>query len=345
MTKVVNIGAIACGGENPVSIQSMTNTDTTDAQATLAQCLRLQNAGCEIVRVSVYNAACVPTISVLKEHLDIPVVADIHFDADLAVASVEAGVDKLRINPGNIGGEDKVRYLADCLKAHRIPVRIGVNAGSLQKDLLAQYGATAQAMVQSALVHAKMLEDCGFYDIVISLKASDVLRTVESFRIISKIVDYPLHVGVTEAGLPEDGIIKNAIGIGSLLLDGIGSTLRVSLTGDPIEEVKAGQTILRSLGLRRDHVDIIACPTCGRCQYNLEEVAQKVRAATRHIKKPLKVAIMGCVVNGPGEATEADIGIAGGKESGVLFKQGKRVRTVSAADMVQTLLDEINLMI
>lgn len=328
MTKQVKAGSVLIGGGAPISVQSMTNTDTRDFAATSAQIARLAKAGCDIVRVSVYDNACADNVRALVDASSVPLVADIHFDHRLAIKSVENGISKLRINPGNIGGEVNVRTLADCLKAHKIPVRIGVNSGSIEKDILAKYGGvTAQGMVESALNHAKMLEKCGFDDIVLSMKASDVRRTIEAYRLASRMCDYPLHVGVTEAGTPGMGNVKSAIGIGALLYDGIGDTIRVSLTGDPEPEAAAGIEILRALELRSG-VNVISCPTCGRTCIDVSGIAQRVQQATAHVRKNLTVAVMGCVVNGPGEAREADIGMAGGRNGGMLFRKGQSGQTV-----------------
>ena len=340
MTKQVKAGGVAIGGGAPVSVQSMTNTDTRDLAATSSQIARLAQAGCDIVRVSVYDSACADNVRALVDRSPVPLVADIHFDYRLAIRSVENGIAKLRINPGNIGGEKNVRMLADCLKAHGVPVRIGVNAGSLEKDILEKYGGvTAEGMVESAISHARMLEKCGFYDIVLSMKASDVRKTVEAYRLAARTCDYPLHLGVTEAGTPGMGNVKSAIGIGSLLLDGIGDTIRVSLTGDPVPEAAAGLEILRALGLRGG-VDVISCPTCGRTCIDVAGIARRVQDATRSLSKPLKVAVMGCVVNGPGESREADVGIAGGKSGGVLFARGEEPRVIRG-DLFDALMDEI----
>ena len=328
MTKQVKAGSVLIGGGAPVSVQSMTNTDTRDLAATSAQIERLAKAGCDIVRVSVYDDACADNVRALVDASSVPLVADIHFDHKLAIRSVENGISKLRINPGNIGGEANVRALADCLKAHKIPVRIGVNSGSIEKDILAKYGGvTAEGMVESALNHARMLEKCGFDDLVLSMKASDVRRTIEAYRLASRMCDYPLHVGVTEAGTPGMGNVKSAIGIGALLYDGIGDTIRVSLTGDPEPEAAAGIEILRALELRGG-VNVISCPTCGRTCIDVSGIASRVQQATAHIKTDLTVAVMGCVVNGPGEAREADIGMAGGKNGGMLFRKGQAPETV-----------------
>ncbi len=302
-TRQVKAGNVLIGGGAPVSVQSMTNTDTADVEATLSQIRALTVAGADIVRVSVYNEACAEAVRALVDGSPVPLVADIHFDYKLAIKAVENGIHKLRINPGNIG-EKNVRILADCVKAHHIPVRIGVNSGSVEKDILAKYGGpTPQGMVESALAHAKMLENCGFYDMVLSMKASNVPDTVAAYRLASAQCDYPLHLGVTEAGLPEQGQIKSDIGIGSLLLDGIGDTLRVSLSGDPEPEVQAGINILRAIGLRKDAVNIVSCPTCGRKCLDVGGIMRRVQVELKGVKLPFNVAVMGCVVNGPGEAT------------------------------------------
>ena len=312
-TRQVNVGGVRIGGGAPVSVQSMTNTDTADVEATLSQIRALTVAGADIVRVSVYNEACAQAVRALVDQSPVPLVADIHFDHRLAVKAVENGIHKLRINPGNIGGEQNVRVLADCVKAHHIPVRIGVNSGSVEKDILQKYGGpTPQGMVESALSHARMLEKCGFYDMVLSMKASNVPDTVAAYRLAAKACDYPLHLGVTEAGLPEQGRMKSAIGIGALLLDGIGDTIRVSLTGDPCLEPPAGIEILQHVGLRRDCVQYVSCPTCGRTCIDVGGIMARVQKELADVKVPFKVAVMGCVVNGPGEAREADIGICGG---------------------------------
>jgi (E)-4-hydroxy-3-methylbut-2-enyl-diphosphate synthase len=324
MTKTVKIGNLLLGGGNPVLVQSMTNTDTRDTEKTLAQIRALHAAGCDLVRVSVYDEACAKAVKLLAAESPVPLVADIHFDHRLAILSAENGIAKLRINPGNIGGEAKVRELADCAKAHGIPIRIGVNSGSVEKDLLARYGGpTAECLVESALGHARLLEKAGFEDIVLSMKSSDVRLTVEAYRLASKRCDYPLHVGVTEAGLPGQGTVKSAIGIGALLLDGIGDTIRVSLSGDPLPEAAAAWDILRALDLRIRGVQLIACPTCGRTCIPVADIGKRVEQELADVTVPLKVAVMGCVVNGLGEGREADVGIAGGKTGGVLFVKGQ----------------------
>jgi (E)-4-hydroxy-3-methylbut-2-enyl-diphosphate synthase len=312
-TRAMLIGCVPIGGGSPVTVQSMTNTDTRDAKATLAQVRALAQAGADIVRVSVYDEACLPAFRQIVDSSPVPIVADIHYRADLAVGALENGAAKVRINPGNIGSEAKVRLVADCAKAHRAPIRIGVNSGSVEKEILRRDGGvTAQGMLDSTLRHARLLENAGFTDIVLSLKATDVPLTVAAYELAAQTTDYPLHVGVTEAGLPGDGNIKSAIGIGSLLLHGIGDTIRVSLTGDPLPEVAAALDILRACGLRRDYVNVISCPTCGRTGIDVAAIATKVKRALSDVRTPLTVAVMGCVVNGPGEAREADIGLAGG---------------------------------
>lgn len=324
-TKQVKAGSVAIGGGSPVSVQSMTNTDTRDVSATLAQIKALAAAGCDLVRVSVYDAACAQAVRALVDGSPVPLVADIHFDHTLALAAMENGIHKLRINPGNIGGAENVRRVADCARAHHVPIRIGVNAGSLEKDILQRDGgATAQGMVDSALRHIRLLEQAHYDDIVISLKASSVPITVAAYRLMRQVSDYPLHVGVTEAGLPGQGTLKSAIGIGALLLDGIGDTIRVSLTGDPIQEPIAALNILRAVGLRSG-IRFVSCPTCGRTQIDVAGIARRLEAEFGSVDKPVSVAVMGCVVNGPGEARGADIALCGGKDCGALFIKGKPV--------------------
>ena len=324
MTKKVALGSLTLGGGSPVWVQSMTNTDTRDVEATLGQIRALAEAGCDIVRVSVYDQACAKAVRALVDGSPVPLVADIHFDHKLAIMAAENGISKLRINPGNIGGEANVRELAACAKAHHIPIRIGVNSGSIEKEILAKYGGpTAQGMVESALQHAQMLEKAGFSDIVLSMKASDVKLTIDTYELAAQQCDYPLHVGVTEAGLPGQGTIKSAIGIGALLARGIGDTIRVSLSGDPLPEAKAAWDILRALGMRTQGVQLVSCPTCGRTCIDVAGIAARVEEELKDITVPLKVAVMGCVVNGPGEAREADVGIAGGKSGGALFVKGQ----------------------
>lgn len=322
-TKRIKIRNTYIGGGARVTVQSMTNTDTRDAVKTTEQILKLEDAGCEIIRFSVYDEACAAAIPYIREHTHIPLVADIHFDHRLAIAAIENGIDKVRINPGNIGSEQKVRELVAAAKAHGIPIRIGVNGGSLEKDILAKYGVTAQGMVQSALGHVAILERCGFEDIVISMKASTVLKTVEANRLIREMAPYPLHLGVTEAGMGDAALVKGAVGIGSLLLDGIGDTIRVSLTGDPVNEVYAAKHILSAVGLRNDGVEVVSCPTCGRTRVDLASIVKKVKDSLPKTDKSLRIAVMGCAVNGPGEAREADMGIAFGSANAVVFKKGE----------------------
>ena len=345
MTKTVNIGGLLLGGGNPVLVQSMTNTDTRDTESTLAQIRGLHEAGCDIVRVSVYDEKCAEAVKMLAAESPVPLVADIHFDYKLAIRAAENGIAKLRINPGNIGGEARVRELADCAKAHHIPIRIGVNSGSAEKELLAKYGGpTAECLVESALGHARMLERAGFEDIVLSMKSSDVKLTIDAYRLAHRQSGYPLHLGVTEAGLPGQGTVKSAIGIGALLVDGIGDTIRVSLSGDPLPEAKAAWDILRALNLRTRGVQLIACPTCGRTCIPVEQIARRVESELAEVKVPLKVAVMGCIVNGLGEGKEADVGIAGGRDGGVLFVKGKEPRKVQG-DLAEILIEEVRKMI
>ena len=347
MTRKVFCGPVQIGGGAPVTVQTMTNTDTRDVEATLAQIRAMAAAGADIVRVSVYDEACAKAVRALVDSSPVPLVADIHFDHRLAIQSVENGIAKVRINPGNIGGETHVKELADCLKVHRVPVRIGVNSGSVEKDILKKYGGvTPEGMVESGLNHARMLERAGYDDIVLSFKATDVQKMVQACRLAAKACDYPQHIGVTESGTADVGIVKSAVGIGALLLDGIGDTIRVSLSGDPVQEVPAGLSILRACGLRRDGIEIISCPTCGRTGIDVEGIARRVRAGTADIKVPLKVAVMGCVVNGPGEALEADLGIAGGKDgAGVLFVKGEVPRPIKGGDLAAALIAEIRRMV
>ena len=341
MTKRVYAGSVAIGGGAPVSVQTMTNTKTEDVEATLQQIRAMADAGADLVRVSVYNKLCADNVRALVDGSPVPLVADIHFDYKLAIRAIESGIAKVRINPGNIGGEDRVRILADCLKQHHIPVRIGVNSGSIESDILQKYGGvTAEGMVESGLNHARMLERCGFDDIVLSYKATDLMTMVKACRLAAKVSDYPQHIGVTESGTADVGLVKSAVGIGALLVDGIGDTIRVSLSGDPVQEVPAGLSILRACGLRRDCVEIVSCPTCGRTSIDVEGIARRVREETKDVRVPIKVAVMGCVVNGPGEAKEADLGIAGAKSFCRLFAKGQPDRTIEG-DPVAALVAEI----
>jgi (E)-4-hydroxy-3-methylbut-2-enyl-diphosphate synthase len=342
-TRVISVGGLRIGGGAPISVQSMTNTDTRDVDATLIQIRALRTAGCHIVRLSVYDAQCVDALKKIKKMTDVPLVADIHFDFRLAVGSIEAGVDKLRINPGNIGGRDRVMEVVRAARDRGVPIRIGVNGGSLEKDILHRFGGTTpEAMVESALGHVAILESCGFFDTAISVKHSSVVRTVEAYRLLSTKVAYPLHLGVTETGTVRLGVVKSAVGIGSLLLDGIGDTIRVSLSGDPVREVVAGYDILRACGLYNTGVEIISCPTCGRCGTDVEGIALKLETMVSHIRAPLKVAVMGCIVNGPGEAKEADIGIAGTGSDVILFKKGERVERIPTNEALERLVAELN---
>lgn len=337
------LGGVPIGDGAPVAVQSMTNTPTQDVNATVAQIHRLEAAGCEIVRVAVPDEDAARAVSAIKAQIKIPLIADIHFDYRLALAAARSGADGLRINPGNIGGRDKVAKVVAVARQRGLPIRIGVNAGSLEKDLLKAYkGATARAMVESAMRHVTLLEDLNFDQIKISIKASDVPRTIEAYRLLASQTDYPLHLGVTEAGSLYAGTVKSALGIGMLLAEGIGDTLRVSLTRDPVEEIRVGYEILKALGIRQHGPEIISCPTCGRCNLDLFGVVEQVEKALLTRPVPVKLAIMGCVVNGPGEAREADIGIAGGAGQGILFKRGQVVRKIPQEKLVQTLLEEVD---
>lgn len=339
--KQVKLGSLTFG-DGHVSIQSMLNCRDTDVQGNVEQAVKLEQAGCEIVRVAIPNMEAVGLVEAIKNRISIPLVADIHFDYRLALACAEAGVDKIRINPGNIGGDDHVKQVAAACRLRGIPIRIGVNTGSLEKQILAKYGhPTPEALVESALYHVSLLERYDFDDIVISIKSSDVRMMVAAYRLLAQQCSYPLHLGVTEAGTERMGIVKSSVGIGSLLLDGIGDTIRVSLTADPVREVYAAQDILKSIGLYREGVDIVSCPTCGRTKINLIPLAEQIENALRSCRKNLKVAVMGCVVNGPGEAREADIGIAGGDGCAVLFKKGEIIRKIPEDQVIEQLLAEI----
>lgn len=338
-TRQVSIGSVRVGGDAPISIQSMTKTDTRDIRRTVHQIRRLEEAGCEIVRVAVVDEEAARAIAEIKKRIQIPIIADIHFHYRLALKAMESGADGIRLNPGNIGGRDRLKAIVINAKDRSIPIRIGVNAGSLEKDLLKRFGgATVEAMVSSCLRTIEWMEDLGFRQIKVSLKASDVLRTVEAYRSFSAKTDYPLHLGVTEAGRGSSAVVKSSLGIGLLLSEGIGDTLRVSLTADPAEEVRVGYEILRALKIRERGVEIISCPTCGRCEVDLTHLVEQVGKEVPKISTPITVAIMGCVVNGPGEAKEADIGIAGGKGMGALFKKGKVIRKVREKDFASALL-------
>lgn len=342
-TRQIQIGTVKIGGGAPISVQSMTNTKTDDVQATVEQIKRLAAVGCDIVRLAVPDMDAALALKKIKAKVDIPLVADIHFDYRLALAAIENGVDALRLNPGNIGDKDRVSAVVKEAKKNRIPIRIGVNAGSLDKALLAKYGRpTPEAMVESAMQHIAILEKFDFYDTKISLKAHDVPLTVAAYQLISQRTDYPLHLGITEAGTVKSGIIKSSVGIGALIAQGIGDTFRISLTGDPVEEVKVANQILKSLNLREYGPTLVSCPTCGRCNINLAEIAAKVEEKLSDVKRPISVAVMGCVVNGPGEAKEADVGIAGGKNEGLVFKKGEILRKVPEECLVEELFLEID---
>ena len=342
-TRQIHIGNIAVGGGAPVSVQSMTNTKTTDTAATVAQIRALQAAGCDIVRLAVPDMAAAQNLHNIVNEVNVPLVADIHFDYHLALTAIEQGIAALRINPGNIGGASKVQAVVRAAQEKNIPIRIGVNAGSLDKKLLAKYGGvTAEALVESALEHIKILEDLHFYDIKISLKAHDVPLTLAAYRLMANERDYPLHLGITEAGTAKSGVIKSAVGIGALLAEGIGDTIRVSLTGDPVTEVRVANEILKSLGLKEYGPTLVACPTCGRTSIDLPTIAAQVEEKLATITTPIEVAVMGCVVNGPGEARGADVGIAGGKGEGLIFRKGEIIRKVKEEDLVGELFKEID---
>ena len=343
MTRQICVGGVKIGGGAPVSIQSMTNTPTHDVEATLAQIQALTAAGCEIVRLAVPDMAAARAIGAIKAGSSVPLVADIHFDYRLALEAVRQGIDKVRINPGNIGAPERVKAVAEACMDRSIPIRIGVNGGSLEKRLLEQYGGpTQEALVESGLRQAQMLEQFGFHDICISLKSSSVSTTMKAYRLMSERCDYPLHLGVTEAGTPELGVIKSAAGIGGLLALGIGDTFRVTLTADPVEEIFAAKKILKAVGLRREGPELIACPTCGRTKIDLIPMARRVEDLLRQVDKPITVAVMGCVVNGPGEARHADVGIAGGQGEGVLFQKGQVVARVPEDRLVDELMKLID---
>ena len=343
LTRQLEVGKVKVGGTAPIAVQSMTNTKTSDPVATLEQINRLAEAGCDIVRCAVPDMAAAEGLKTIVAESPIPVIADIHFDYKLALAAIEAGVDGLRLNPGNIGGNDRVAVVVEAAKKRNIPIRIGVNAGSLPKDLLEKYGhPTPEALVEAAWRHIRILEEMDYKNIKISLKAHDVPLTLAAYRLMASQCDYPLHVGITEAGTVNSGIIKSAVGIGTLLAEGIGDTIRVSLTGDPVREVKVGFEILKSLGLREYGPTLISCPTCGRTQINLEKLALEVEKRLAEISEPITVAVMGCVVNGPGEAREADVGIAGGINEGLIFRKGEVLKKVAEADIIDELFAEID---
>ena len=342
MSRQMNIGGMTIGGGAAVAIQSMCSTRTEDVAATVAQILRLEQAGCEIVRVAVPTPEAARAIGQIKKAIHIPLVADIHFDYRLALQCAAEGVDKIRINPGNIGSQERVQAVAEACRRHHIPIRIGVNGGSLEKPLLEQYGGvTAQALVDSAMGHVRLLNDCGFDDICLSVKCSHVPTNMQAYTLLSRQTDYPLHLGVTEAGTPEMGVLKSAIGIGGLLCQGIGDTIRVSLTADPVEEVVAAKRILQAIDMRRSGPNLISCPTCGRTKYDMIPIAREVEQRLRGCTKPITVAVMGCAVNGPGEARNADVGIAGGDGEGLLFRKGEILYKVPQEHLVDALMAEI----
>ncbi|MDP4177354.1 MAG: flavodoxin-dependent (E)-4-hydroxy-3-methylbut-2-enyl-diphosphate synthase [Bacillota bacterium] len=344
-TKKIRIGDIFIGGDSKITVQSMCNTDTRDINSTINQIKELENAGCDIIRCAILDEEASEAVKDISKAVSIPLVADIHFDYRLALNVIKNGISALRINPGNIGSLDRVKQVANSAKEHGIPIRIGVNSGSLEKNLMQKYGKVCpEALVESALNHVKILESVNFEDIVISIKSSNVVQMIESYRLISNKVDYPLHIGVTEAGTNWRGTIKSSIGIGTLLCEGIGDTIRVSLTENPIEEVRVGREILKSIGILNEGIQFISCPTCGRTQIDIISIAKEVEDKLQFSKKNIKVAIMGCVVNGPGEAAEADIGIAGGKGEGLIFKKGKIIKKVKENDLVCELLKEIDAM-
>lgn len=341
-TKQVKVGNVLVGGGAPVSIQSMLNIPASDIESSVKQAVRLEEAGCEIIRIAIPNMEAVRLIPALKENVKMPVVADIHFDYKLAIESVAAGVDKIRINPGNIGGTDRVKAVVDACKPKEIPIRIGVNSGSVEKEILAKYGSpTAEALCESALYHASLLEKFDYTNIVLSMKSSNVKTMVDAYKLAAEKCNYPLHLGVTEAGTERMGIIKSSAGLGALLLQGIGDTIRVSLTADPVKEIYAAKDILKALDIRRDGVQFVSCPTCGRTKIDLISIATEVENRLRDCNKNIKVAVMGCAVNGPGEAKEADIGIAGGNGVGLIFKKGEIIRKVPEDKLIEELIKEV----
>lgn len=342
-TKVIRIGDRLIGGGNPVLIQSMTNTPTEDVEATCAQILRLEEAGCEIIRCTCPTAEAARAIGEIKKRIHIPLVADIHFDYKMAIQAMENGADKIRINPGNIGGRDRIEAVVSCAREREIPIRVGVNSGSLEKDILAKYGGvTPEGLVESALDKVRMIEDCGYDNLVISIKSSDVLICARAHELLARKTDYPLHVGITEAGTLYSGNIKSSVGLGIILYQGIGDTIRVSLTGDPVEEIKSARTILRTLGLRKGGIDVVSCPTCGRTKIDLVGLANQVETMVQGYDLDIRVAVMGCAVNGPGEAKEADLGIAGGNGEGLLIRRGEIVRKMREEDLLDALKEELD---
>lgn len=341
-TKVIRIGDVAIGGGNPIAIQSMTNTKTEDVEATVAQILALEKVGCEIIRCAVPTMEAAEALKAIKQRIHIPLVADIHFDYRLAIAAIENGADKIRINPGNIGDISRVKAVVDKAKEYNIPIRVGVNSGSLEKNLVEKYGGvTAEGIVESALDKVQIIEDLGYDNLVVSIKSSDVLMCVKAHELIAEKCPYPLHVGITEAGTILSGNIKSSVGLGIILHEGIGDTIRVSLTGDPLEEIKSAKLILKTLGLRKGGIEVVSCPTCGRTKIDLIGLANQVEEMVQDIPLDIKVAVMGCVVNGPGEAKEADIGIAGGIGEGLLIKKGEIVKKVKEEELLETLRQEL----
>ncbi len=342
MTKEIQIGSVRIGGDNPIAIQSMTNTKTEDVAATVEQIHALTQAGCEIVRCAVPTMEAAHSLAEIKKHISIPLVADIHFDYKLAIAAVENGADKIRINPGNIGSRDRIQAVVDCCKEKNVPIRVGVNSGSLEKNLIEKYGGvTAEGIVESALDKVAIIEDMGYDNLVISIKSSDVLMCIKAHELIAKKTEYPLHVGITESGTVYSGSIKSAIGLGNILYQGIGDTIRVSLTGDPVQEIYAAKLILKTLGLRKGGISVVSCPTCGRTQIDLIGLAGQVEEMVKDFDLDIKVAVMGCVVNGPGEAREADIGIAGGQGEGILIKKGEIIRKMPESELLDALRVEL----
>jgi (E)-4-hydroxy-3-methylbut-2-enyl-diphosphate synthase len=344
-TKCVNVGGVLLGGGNSVKIQSMCTTKTDDVEATVKQICALQDAGCDIIRVSILDENDAKAIAKIKSQIKIPLVADIHFSHKLAIAAIENGCDKVRINPGNIGGEEQIRQVADCIKAHKIAVRVGSNTGSIEKEFLNKYGRNEYSLVESALYNVSILEKYGVEDIVISVKASDAPLTVRAYRLLAQRCSYPLHIGVTEAGTEEMAIVKSSAALGSLLMDGIGDTLRVSITDDPVKEIYAARRILRAVGLDKNYVNVISCPTCGRCRWNSMALAKAVNKYVERVTKPLKIAVMGCVVNGPGEAKDCDIGIAGAEDYCIIFKGGQIIKRVESGRAKEEFFAEIDKLI